>query len=127
MNKFKYSLEEFLLLPDNYYEDREFSKYLLGRDWLWLYNSAKASYEQYGEDGPSVGSKVTTLFAGHGGGPGAIRTFDGVYPEDERYLLIYYNDFVHSASSIIEKKNSLVCRKYWWREILPYESEIPWT
>lgn len=120
---FKYSLEEFLSLPDS--DDKsEFLKPMVGRDWLWLYNSAKASYEQYGEEGPPVGTKVTTLFAGHGGGAGAIRTFVGVYWADERF-------FVLSRREKDEKEDriSLVNRKYWWREILPREvawKEIPY-
>jgi hypothetical protein len=111
---FKYSLEEFMALPDST-EDREFYKSLTGKEWLWLYDTCKKSFEKYGEDGPPIGSVVTTLWAGHGGGPGAVRKFTGKYWSDDKWFAISRGE---------ENSVSLVSVKYWWREIVP--GDLPW-
>ena len=95
--------------------DRAYTTSLSAKDWLWLYDRSKKSYLQYGAEGPPVGSTVTTLFAGHGGGPGSIRRFEDIH--DDRWF--YLSNRESNGRGI-----SLVFRDQWWREIAP--GTLPW-
>lgn len=107
------SLREFMLLPNDHRICR-----LEAPHWLWFYDRAKASWEQFGDDGPPLGSIVTTLFAGHGGGPGCVRRFDGCCQRDDRYF----------ALSREGDGTSLVERPTWWHEIVPGNiANLHWT
>lgn len=119
MNKF-YSLKQYLLLKDATDPSRrsihreEFlpENYNLGKsiaeDLVERYNIAKSSWETHGDEGPMPGSKVQTLYAGHGGSAGLIKTLAGVYLPDQRFFLLRFS----------EKDNgSLVNRGYWWNLI----------
>lgn len=104
------SLEEFLRQPGDLR--------LLSADWLWYYNRAKKSFDQYGEQGPPIGSAVTTLVNGHCGSIGSIRKFEGAYEADVRYFCI--NKYECDLPS-------LVYRNSWWMEITPgIVRSIPW-
>src|SRR5271170_62605 len=82
-------LRTFMLLGDLPGDNRPFSVYMTGPDWLKLYDCAKASWDQYGDQGPPIGSKVESLRAGHGNfRSGAIRTFEGIYDLDSRFFTI---------------------------------------
>lgn len=115
------SLEEFLLLPEtNYKEFREFYKHKTGTQWWCWYQLAKASFNQFGESGPPIGSKVFTLVSGHGGGGGNQRIFGGQYLDkdnnpfkdaNENYFFLKY-----------ENEKSLVNKSSWWREIISIET-----
>ncbi len=83
-------------------------------NWTKYYELAKENFEKYGEAGPPVGCRVITLQPGHGGSPGQRRTFDGVFPRDERCFQIYYIDEHYQKG---EKQLSLVARSLWWAEI----------
>lgn len=109
------SLEEFLCLPDSSFEpERIFYKSAYGIHWVDWYNLARESFLKYGSEGPPIGSKVEALVNGHRGSgrdwerkfPGETREFGGVYEPDPRFFFLKY-----------DKHQSLVDRKYWWREI----------
>lgn len=102
------SLGEFLLLPANSYEKpfREFWKHKTGTQWYYWYRLAKASFEQFGIDGPPIGSSVITLVSGHGGSGKDQRIFKGP-AEDKRFFLISRGD-----------ETSWVNKDTWWREIV---------
>jgi hypothetical protein len=74
--------------------------------WLYAYRLAKASFEQFGENGPPVGAKVITLVKGHGGNGCDIRKFDGEY--NERFFKILGD----------QDRVSLVSKATWWSEIV---------
>lgn len=96
------TLEEFLC-P---FDDR--SKFHTSSSWVYLYRLAKASFEQFGEAGPPVGSEVLTLVNGHGGNGCDLRIFGGDYDGDFFKLIRGKDD---SSVSLVGKKN-------WWREIV---------
>lgn len=115
MKKF-ISLEEFLVLSDI---DRPFEKSLTGSQWIWLYNRAKKSFEMYGKSGPPINSEITTLFNGHGGNGGNVRTL--THYDDPLWFVLIRPD-----------GRSLVRKETWWREIVPGKlpfrgpESIPW-
>lgn len=117
------SLEDFLTLADPL-DTRWFRSVwrICPRAEYWpkYYALAKTSFERYGEAGPPIGSMVITLQPGHGGGAGCVRTFDGVYPEDEYCFRLYYTDKSYRKG---EKQYSLVTRAHWWTDIYVIEDE----
>jgi len=109
------TLKEFLLLE-------EYNESYSGIEWIRRYSIAKKSYEKYGKDGPSIGTKVFMLEGGHGGGEGVERIFLGLYKDD-----INCNDFAVGRKSkrnpeLIRK--SLVPKDYWWRSFYIKEEGI---
>lgn len=114
------SLDEFLNLPEqSYLPGRSFYHNRTGRDWSAWYKRAKQSYDQYGNEGPPIDSLVQTLVAGHGGAPGIVRKFGGVYELDSRFFFIYRE--AEGIQYSIEK--SLVDRLYWWRDIFVIDNK----
>lgn len=117
-------LREFLLLreSDDVYKrsphrsdpilDREgFSK---AQELVYRYDIAKASWEKYGDEGPPIGSKVVTLFAGHGGGPGCIRIFLGDVEGKGTHFYL-------SRTEKKDDQRSVVTKDIWWMVIQPVE------
>lgn len=89
---------------------------LTAENWPKLYDLCKASFETYGDEGPAIGSKVMTLVAGHGGGPGCIRTFGGPFEEDKFYFYLSRRD------EHLGEQKSLVLRSHWWTEFIVIDS-----
>lgn len=98
------TLEEFLL-P---FDDRR--KHHTSMSWVYLYRLAKASFEQFGENGPPVGSKVITLVNGHGGNGADHRVFAGDYNE------VFFK--LTRVTLDGDEQESLVTKATWWREIV---------
>lgn len=112
------TLAEFLALRDpTDSPPRKNTTPLAGEDWLWLYDRAKKTFEAFGDDGPLPGTQVTCYWAGHGGGPGTVRTFDGVFDRDPRFFKVFRMERG-------EKRFSLVERTQWWFHL--YVGELPW-
>lgn len=107
------SLEQFLLLPELDYENefREFYEHKTGTQWYYWYQLAKASFNQFGNDGPPIGSKVLTLVSGHGGSGADERTFGGPDSNGRFFQLNSYNGV------------SLLTKASWWREIVCIDPE----
>jgi len=112
------SLEEFLNLGNDPgvkgCENCEYTVALPGRGWLRLYETAKESFEKYGEDGPPIGSTVESLCGGFGGGSGTRLTFCGVY---EGYDGLFY----------VKRKGGwvgLLSMMAWWRDIRVIADEV---
>jgi hypothetical protein len=82
--------------------------------WVYLYRLAKASFEQFGDQGPPVGAKVITLVNGHGGNGCDIRTFAGDYNED-------FFGIKKPATDYDSERISLVDKAIWWRQIVSLE------
>ena len=106
------SLRDFLLMkdPTHSYKMSAHRDYRHAENFVELYDIAKASWEKFGDDGPPIGSKVETLTAGHGGGEGLIRTFEGICQYDKRFFNL---SRVEGDRKIL----SSVMRTYWWIEI----------
>lgn len=123
------SLREFLLLTeprDKFHRPIHRNELLAdssntlsnSQDLVRRYDIAKASWEKYGDEGPSFGSKVETLYAGHGGGPGVLAVLTGIYSHDEHDFLLTRQERYHDGRSWVEKEGtSLVERSYWWAMI----------
>lgn len=116
-NKSFISLEDFLAQ-----EDPHRTHYMTGRQFLCYYQLAKASYLQFGEDGPPVGAKVITYFAGHGGNGHNTRIFGGQYGNSPDFFELTDP----SAPSIYGRRDgvSLVEKETWWKHIAPIDPEI---
>lgn len=80
-------------------------------DCVDRYDIAKASWEQFGAEGPPIGTQVEMLEAGHGGSAGVIRTFGGVYDSDTRFFQVYREEMRYGK---VEKQVSLVLRDTWF-------------
>lgn len=121
-------LEEFLLLPNMICKNeyREFYKHKTGTQWYYWYQLAKASFNQFGETGPPIGSTVLTLISGHGGSGGNKRKFCGQYISGNKD----FDNNVNKNFFKIQDNNgyeSLVYKDYWWREIVAIDPEpIGW-
>lgn len=110
------SLKDFLAQ-----EDPHRIHYMTGRQFLCYYQLAKASYLQFGEDGPPIGAKVITYFAGHGGMGHNTRIFEGNYcsNSDSDYFELNDPSAIHVGTGI-----SLVEKETWWKHIAPIDPEI---
>lgn len=71
--------------------------------WLEYYETARASFEKYGPEGPPYGTEVKTLRPGFGGKAGVIRTLVEYTSGPERYIGLKRDD----GLSISE-------RAHWW-------------
>jgi len=104
-----FSLEQFLLME----EDHHSIYYKSSEVWVYWYRLAKASFEQFGENGPPIGSRVITLVNGHGGNGFDFRTFAGDF--DEKFFQIERdNGAVGSGVSLVDK-----CK--WWKQIVSFD------
>jgi len=101
------SLEQFLLME----EDHHSIYYKSSEVWVYWYRLAKASFEQFGENGPPVGSKVITLVNGHCGNGFDFRIFVGNDDGDERFFQLKRNNDDCSGISLVEKSK-------WWKQIV---------
>lgn len=112
MKKFP-SLRKFLLLKDGTFPiSRSIHRDpFCAEDFVKLYDIAKASWEKYGDNGPPVGVNVEMLTAGHGGGAGVIRKFEGEHPRHREYFCVSREEIYFD---MIEKKLSLVDKPFWW-------------
>ena len=110
------SLEDFIAQ-----EDPHRIHYMTGRQFLCYYQLAKASYLQFGEDGPPVGAKVITYFTGHGGVGHNTRIFGGNYgsSSDSDYFELNDPSALHNRAGI-----SLVENETWWRHFAPVDPPI---
>lgn len=82
-------------------------------DIVLRYDIAKASWEKWGDECFTMtGIPVLMLWAGHGGGVGVVRVFDGLYEEDERFFAV--SRLEENNKGRLEKSVSLVDRKTWW-------------
>jgi len=119
------SLREFLLLKDPY-KNEYYTQAHRAHEWVALYEIAKLSFDEYGENGPPVGTKVSTLRAGFGCyGPGVVRIVSENTVEKDGFIKITdkkgeHTYIVHSPwwldivpTSLEEKALSLLERKYW--------------
>lgn len=130
------SLREFLLLRDTTarYDTSVFrggmmpskrggiSPYSHQEDSVHRYDAAKASWEEFGQDGPPVGTKVEMLEAGHGGLEGAIRTMEGISRSDPRFFEVSRTELSYSFNKV-EKRISLVCRETWFVHMRPHKEK----
>lgn len=101
-------MKDFLTLEEFLIAQYDINGRILSRSsssWLYAYRLAKASFEQFGENGPPIGAKVITLVNGHGGSGCDIRKFDGEY--NERFFKILCD----------QDRVSLVFKAKWWLEI----------
>ena len=119
MDKF-YTLEEFLLLKEQYGDNRSIHEAFSGlggrrtllEDSVWLYRIAKITWELYGDDGPPIDSIVYTLRSGFGcASAWARRKFLGVHRSNFLFFSISRKD------NPAEDRLSLVDRNHWWAEI----------
>lgn len=121
-------LRSFLLLKDPYSsicgselrpahrnDMLDYRRICKAEDLIERYDIAKASWELYGSDGPPIGVKVKMLFAGHGGGPGVIRRFEGTFQLDPRFFAVSrMRERNHSIPDDDCKDLSLVEKCQWW-------------
>jgi hypothetical protein len=111
MKKFP-SLEQFLIQEN---QDKFTIKLMKATSWLAYYQLAKASFEQFGENGPPVNSTVIAFFAGHGGNGFNTRIFGGEYNS------LYFKLIRRNLEPVTRKETesiSLVEKETWWREIV---------
>lgn len=109
------SLEQFLLQES---QDKLIIKLMKATSWLAYYQLAKASFEQFGESGPPVNSKVIAFFAGHGGNGFNTRIFGG---ECNSLYFKLINRNIEPVSRKEVESISLVEKETWWRDIVSIE------
>lgn len=112
------TIEEFLAQ-----EDPHRIHYMTGRQMLCYYKLSKASYLQFGDEGPPVGAKVITYFAGHNGMGHNTRIFGGQYGSGPDWFEL--SDPCASVfSGPYDNRVSLVEKETWWRQIAPIDPPI---
>lgn len=119
------TLREFLQITPDYDPGRPAHRDRAAIEYVALYDLARASWERFGDAGPPVGSQVMILESGHGCGmpsfhngkfSGVTRTFDGIYPHDDRFFAV-------SRPGKYGHAISLVNRSYWWMQMAPVEEQ----
>lgn len=115
----KYSFmnfEEFMRLHVQRGKDTRVIQHMDAQMWLNYYETAKTSYEKYGDNFP-VPSKVMTLWGGHGGRGNDIRyLLDNNSTEEIVYLYQSKDQVIGTyPRSIVEKK-------YWWTQFKVIEN-----
>ena len=112
------SLREFMSLPDDM--GRIDNQAQTGRYWISSYDTAKASFDAYG-DSPPAGATVETVRGGFGyRGAGRQLKLVGVDPGDDNYFIL---EELHPspglsgyASSGDYKQRFVSYRPQWWKD-----------
>lgn len=106
------SLREFMLLNDctgrSVWEGRNIRPFEI----IVMYDNAKMSWERYG-DAPPFGSTVMTLFPGHGGPAGMLKTLAEFFDSDARFYHLVDQDDGHWSISEVA---------HWWMEFQVLET-----
>jgi hypothetical protein len=112
MNQFP-DMRDFLLLknPINPVFLLFQGRLLEAAEMVFLYDTAKASWEEYGDDGPPPESKVVMLSPGFGKLGGAVAKLRGIEAGDPRFFELYQAASSEWGSS---EAVALVMRECWW-------------